>query len=231
METKYRELIQIGNNGDNKSLLIFKGKYDSKIITYYVKFAEETEKVIEKYTSDQIYQGKNIGVLYELIYQYDYDYERKIPFERMYDIEKGMIGYIDPEGNFYPISKTEEHDYSKSRRKGLSAGIKARNIVLSSNISDEEKEAYQKQKIHRLLETEFYPWNWSADKILKHNNYCLFLRCIEEDGAYADYSDYDNATQKQIIVLNYLFNLNYTYSADIEDKRKVLIKKFIENMQ
>jgi len=229
MEEKYKELIQKGNTGENKSLLLFKGKYDNKVIGVPVPFTEDTEKVIEKYTKEQIYQGKNIGVLYELIYKYDYDYVKKIPFERMYDIEKSMIGYIDKEGNFYPISSIEKHNYSLSK-KGLSAGIKARNIVLSSNISDEEKEAYKNKKTYHHHETGLYPWNWSADKILKENNYCLFLRCIDEDGAYADYSHYDNITDKQLIVLNYLFNLNYTYGADIEDKRKTLIKKLIENI-
>ena len=230
MEEKYKELIKKGNNGENKSLLIFKGKYDNKVTGVPVSFTEDTEKVIEKYTSEQIYQGKNIGVIYELIYKHDYDYVKEIPFERMYDIEKGMIGYIDKDGNFYPISTITKHDYSLSR-KGLSAGIKARNIVLSSNINKEEKEAYQSQKKYPHFETGLYPWNWSADKILKDNNYCLFLRCIDEDGTYADYSHYDNITEKQLIVLNYLFNLNYIYSTDIEDKRKSLIKKLIEDIQ
>ena len=147
----------------------------------------------------------------------------------MYEIEKGMIGYIDPEGNFYPISTVEKHIYN-DYRKGLTAGVKARNIVLSSNISEEEKEKYQKQKIYNLYETGFYPGNWSADRILKENNYCLFFRGIDDDGTYADYSYYENTTKKQLIVMNYLFSLNYMYSSDIENKRKALVKKYIENI-
>lgn len=229
MEEKYKELIEKGNNGENKSLLIFRGKYDNRIMAALVPLTEDTQKIIDKYTTEQIYHGKNIGVLYELVYQYDYDYLKKIPFERMYDIEKGMNGYIDPEGNFYPISTIEKHNYNSSR-KGLSAGIKARNIVLSSNISDEEKEKYKNEKTYHSYETGFYPWNWSADKILKQKNYCLFLRCIEEDGDYADYSDYEKATQKQLIVMSYLFNLNYIYSTDIEKERKKLVKEYIKTI-
>lgn len=230
MEEKYKELIKKGNNGENKSLLIFRGKYDNRIIAVSVSLIEEPKKVIDKYTKEQIYQGKNIGVLYELLYQHNYDYLKKIPFEKMYDIEKGMIGYIDTEGNFYPISTIEKHNYSNSR-KGLSAGIKARNIVLSSNISVEEKKKYQSEKKYHSHETGFYPWNWSADKILKENKYCLFFRGIDEDGSYSDYSDYEEATQKQLIVINYLFSLNYIYSTDIENKRKALVKKYIENIK
>ena len=229
MEQKYKEIIEKANTGDNKSLLIFKCKYDNKVIGVPVSLTEDTKEVIDKYTKEQIYHGKNIGVLYELIYQHDYDFLSKIPFERMYEIEKGMIGYVDPEGNFYPISTVEKHIYN-DYRKGLTAGVKARNIVLSSNISEEEKEKYQKQKIYNLYETGFYPGNWSADRILKENNYCLFFRGIDDDGTYADYSYYENTTKKQLIVMNYLFGLNHMYGSEIENKRRVLVKKYIENI-
>ncbi len=229
MEEKYIEQIQKGNTGEYKSLLLFKGKYNNRILAYYVKFTEDVEEVIKKYTSEQIYQGKNVGVLYEHIYQYDYEYKKVIPFENLYDIEKGMFGYIDLDGNFYPISEVKEHDYSKSRN-GLSAGIKARNIVLFSNISEEEKENYRQEKKYDLYEKGFYPFNWSADKILKKNGYCLFFRGIDDEGCYADFSDYDNATEKQLIVMNLLFNLNYMYSTDIENERKALVKTYIKSI-
>lgn len=154
MDDKYIELIKKGNTGEYKSLLLFKGKYDNRILVYYVKFSEDVKEIIKKYTSEQIYQGKNVGIIYDNIYQYDYEYKKVIPFENMYDIEKGMIGYIDIYGNFYPISNVEEHGYSKSK-KGLSAGIKARNIVLLSNISKEEKENYKQEKNMIYMKKDF----------------------------------------------------------------------------
>ena len=56
MEEKYKELIQKGNTGENKSLLLFKGKYDNKVIGVPVPFAEDTEK-----SNRKIYKGTNIS--------------------------------------------------------------------------------------------------------------------------------------------------------------------------
>jgi len=226
MEEQYKELIQKGNNGEYKSLLLFEGKYNNKILAHYVKFTEDIEYIIEKYTKEQIYEGKNVGVLYDLVYQYNYDYKKMIPFENVHEIEKDTIGYIDKEGNFYPIGKIEEHNYNK---RPLSAGIKAQNIVLSSDISKEEKEKYINEKKFEAFEKGFYPMNWSADKILKKNGYCLFFRGIDDEGCYVDYSGNDkDLTQKQLFVMNLLFNLNYTYDTDIEEERTSLIKKYIK---
>jgi len=68
-----------------------------------------------------------------------------IPFKDLINIKKGMIGYVDKEGNFYPISEIEQHNYWVGRKIGLAAGLNARKVLLSLDLTDEENPYPRKQ--------------------------------------------------------------------------------------
>lgn len=226
-----QKLIDEGT-GKYKNLLIFKGISDGKIYPRYVKEEENIETIITRCTGDIIYMGTNFGKLLELEYNHNYDNKQidieKIPFEKLYEINKGVFGYIDPYGNFYPLGKIEEHKYRLNKK--YKAGKIAEAIVHTLNLPKEELENYEKGK-KDFLESHYSPGNWPANKILKSKRFCLFFRGISDDGIYDDQSYYENATKKQLLVLSYLYTLNSIHDIELEENRKSLIKKLINSEQ
>lgn len=143
-----------------------------------------------------------------------------IPFNKIANIKKGIIGYIDKEGNFYPISEIEQNDYWLGKRKELTAGINAKQILLSLSLTNEEKVYYQNIIKVEGHEKGFFPWNWSAHQLLIKKGFCLFFRGIDDEQVYVDYSEYNNATENQLLVLDYLYSLNPPTSTDEIEKKK-----------
>lgn len=229
MTEEIQKLIDEGA-GKYKNLLIFKGIADGKLYPRYVKEEENIEAIITRCTGDIVYMGTNIGKILELEYNHDYSSKQieieKIPFEKIYEIKKGIFGYIDPNGNFYPLGKIEEHRYLLNKK--YKAGKIATSIVESLNLPKEELENYQKGK-KDFLEFHYSPGNWPANNILKSNRFCLFFRGISDDGLYDDQSYYENATKKQLLVLSYLYTLNNIHDIELEENRKSLIKKLINS--
>lgn len=226
-----QKLIDEGT-GKYKNLLIFKGISDGKIYPRYVKEEENIETIITRCTGDIIYMGTNFGKLLELEYNHNYDNKQidieKIPFEKLYEINKGVFGYIDPYGNFYPLGKIEEHKYRINKK--YKAGKIADAIVHTLNLPKEEIENYEKGK-KDFLESHYSPGNWPANKILKSKRFCLFFRGISDDGIYDDQSYYENANKRQLLVLSYLYTLNSIHDIELEENRKSLIKKLINSEQ
>jgi len=225
------DMIKDGK-GKYKNLLIFKRLTDGILYPRYVKEGENVDEIIKNCTSDIIHNGIHLGKLLELTYNHEYTQKlpnvTKIPFEKMYEIKKGTFGYIDIEGNFYPIGEITKHN--EDYRYEKTAGKIASNIVLSLNISEEEKEKL-KVKNQQFKEKMFSPYQWPAHKILTENGFCLFFRGISDEDYYADKSSYDKANQKQLLVLSYLYTLNYIHDTDIEEKRKSLIRKIVNSDQ
>lgn len=150
----------------------------------------------------------------------------------MYDIKKGTFGYIDIEGNFYPIGEIDKHKDNYHYEK--TAGRVASKIVLSLNIPESEKEEVKlknQNHVNRYMERRFSRYCWPAHNILEKNGFCLFFRGISDEECYADQSSYDSANEKQLAVLSYLYTLNYIQDTDIEENRKSLIKKLINSRQ
>ena len=77
----------------------------------------------------------------------------------------------------------------------------------------------------------FSPYQWPAHYILEKNGFCLFFRGISDEDFYVDQSSYERANEKQLIVLSYLYTLNYIRNTDIEEKRKSLIRKLVNSNQ
>lgn len=225
------ELIKEGQ-GKYKNLLIFKELSNGKLHPRYVKEGENTEEIIKKCTSEIYHNGVYLGKLLELEYNHDYIKELPnvtiIPFEKMYEIKKGVFGYIDSNGNFYPLGKIEEHIYQLNRK--YKAGKIANLIVESLNLPKEEIQKYLQEK-KTFLEHHYSPWNWPANEILKSKRFCLFFRGISDDGLYDDQSYSENANKRQLLVLSYLYTLNYIQDTDIEEERKSLIRKLVNSNQ
>lgn len=232
MITITKEIEEMIKKGEGKftNLLIFKRLTDGTLYPLYVKEGENAEEIIKKFTSDIIHMGINIGPSFELVYNHKYA-ERpisviKIPYEKLYEIKKGTFGYIDLEGNFYPIGDIDKHN--EDYRYENNAGKIASNIVLSLNIPEEEKEKI-KVKNQNYMEKRFSRYYWPAHNILEEKGFCLFFRGINYEECYDDQSSYDKANEKQLVVLSYLYTLNYIQDTDIEEKRKKLIRKLINN--
>lgn len=225
------EMIKDGE-GKYKNLLIFKRLTDGILYPRYVKEGENVDEIIKKCTSDIFHNGIHLGKLLELAYNHEYTKELPnviiIPFKKMYEIKKGKFGYIDIDGNFYPIGDIDKHNEDYHYPKN--AGKKANNIVLSLNIPEEEKE---KLKVNNqdYIEKRFSRYDWPADSVLEKNGFCMFFRGISDEDYYVDQSYYQNANEKQLIVLSYLYTLNYIQDTNIEEKRKSLIRKLVNSSQ
>ena len=223
------ELIKEGQ-GKYKNLLIFKELSNGKLHPRYVKEGENTEEIIKKCTSEIYHNGVYLGKLLVLAYNHDYIKELPkvliIPFEKMYDIKEGTFGYIDLEGNFYPIGEIDKHKENHCYEK--TAGKIASAIVLSLNISNEEKDKL-KVKNQQFKEKMFSPYQWPAHKILTENGFCLFFRGIASEEYYADQSWFEITNEKQLLMLSYLYTLNYINDTYIEETRKMLMRKLINS--
>ena len=230
--TKEIEKMIKEGEGKYKNLLIFRRLTDDVLYPRYVKDGENTEEVIKKCTSEIHHNGIYLGKLLELAYNHDYIKELPnvliIPFEKMYEIKKGTFGYIDINGNFYPLGDIDKHN--EDYRYEKTAGKIASKIVVSLNIPEEEKEEL-KVKNQNHMERRFSRYCWPAHNILEKNGFCLFFRGISDEDYYVDQSSYDRANEKQLAVLSYLYTLNYIHDTDIEEKRKSLIRKLINSEQ
>ena len=151
-----------------------------------------------------------------------------IPFENLGKIKPDTFGYIDKEGNFYSLGIAPRFDGMLVPWSTKGMGLKANNILFSL-LKEKDIKYYLDNNIVTFDEQLSIASMWPADKLILELGFVKFFRGKKD--IYDDTIDdsyYENATLKQLFVMNYLYALNYDFSTAMEDKRHELMKLYIQ---
>ena len=141
-------------------------------------------------------------------------------------LSENVCGYIDPDGNFYPLCRLGDYKVGRTDRKYF-FGFKAIDIALKSEyISESDKIKLSSfESIRKAF--SFSVKDWDAHRLLMDAGYCLFLvgRDGEKNISYNKYPK--KLTYFQMCTLSQLFLINRIGSPYLRKK----IMKYCDTME
>lgn len=146
--------------------------------------------------------------------------------EELGEIEPDTFGYIDKEGNFWSLGKAQRNYFMFSTSSFEGMGKIVHEMALKF-LNEESKNILNTNDFNR---NHHLPHFWPEDKFMLGLGFCRFFRgYYDQEDNYVELSEYANANEKQLYVMNYLFALNQQYaSTSMENKRKELAAALLE---